>query len=82
VAATRLSPAFQLWRLVNLVFVPALLVGGVAAVAGKRWGAYLLLADVILRIGSHLAAGVWAYHDVMSRPWPEVPALTDSEWDD
>jgi hypothetical protein len=59
-----------------------LFVGGIAAAAGQRWGAYVLIANLIVQIGSHLTVGAWAYGDVMSRPWPEVPALTDSDWDD
>jgi hypothetical protein len=82
-AARRLSPALQLWRLVQIIDMPVLFVGGIAAAAGQRWGAYVLVAYLIVRISSHLAAGAWGYLEVMSRPWPEVPVLTDDpEWDD
>jgi hypothetical protein len=33
-------------------------------------------------MGSHLSSGAWAYRDAMSRPWPDVPALEDDEWDE
>jgi hypothetical protein len=81
-AAKELSAALQLWRLVRLFDMPSLLIGGIAAAAGQRWGAYVLVANLVVQIGSHLTVGAWAYRDVMSRAWPEVPALTDSEWDD
>ena len=82
VAAKELPAGLQLWRFVRLLDLPALLVGGIAAAAGQRWGAYVLVANLIVQIGSHLSVGAWAYHDVMSRPWPEVPVLTDCDWDD
>lgn len=75
-----MPPVLRLWRGVSLLDVPALMVGGVAGVAGHRWGAYLLVANLLVQIGSHLAVGAWAYRDVMARPWPSVPALDD--WDD
>jgi hypothetical protein len=62
--------------------MPALFVGGIAAAAGHRWGAHVLIANIALQHASHLAVGTWAYREVMSRPWPEVPALGDREWDD
>jgi hypothetical protein len=80
--ANRLPRALELWRLVRVVDLPALLVGGLAAAAGNRWGAYVLVANLVVQIGSHLAVGGWAYRDVMSRPWPDVPVLADDEWED
>jgi hypothetical protein len=82
VAAKELPSVLRLWRLVSLLDLPALFVGGIAAAAGQRWGAYVLIANLIVQIGSHLTVGAWAYGDVMSRPWPEVPVLTDDEWDE
>ena len=72
----------RVYRLVRIVDLPALLVGGVAAAFGHRWGEILLLANVIVQIGSHVLVGRWAYRDVMTRPWPEVEPLADDAWDD
>ncbi len=72
----------QLWRLVKLVDVPAMLVGGLAAATDHRWGGLILLANFVVQIGAHLAAGGWAYRDVMSRPWPKVAPVVDDAWDD
>jgi len=46
--------------------MPALVVGGLAAVAGHRWGAYVLIANLVVQIGSHLIVGGWAYREVMT----------------
>lgn len=72
----------RLWRLVSIVDMPAMLVGGLAALSGRRWGAYLLVANVVVQIGFHLVVGAWAYRDVMGRSWPKVAPLEDDEWDD
>jgi hypothetical protein len=72
----------QLWRMIKLVDVPTLLIGGLAAATGHRWGGFVLVANLVVQIGAHLAAGSWAYRDVMSRPWPQVGPATDDEWDD
>jgi hypothetical protein len=76
-----ISPALRLWRTVSIVDLPAFLVGGLAAVAGHRWGAYVLIANLAVQIGSHLIVGGWAYHEVMTRPWPKVAPLSDEDWD-
>jgi hypothetical protein len=76
-----LPPALRLWRLVTILDMPAFIVGGLAAVAGQRWGAYLLIANLAVQIGSHLLVGGWAYRDVMTRPWPKVAPLDDDDWD-
>jgi hypothetical protein len=70
----------KLWGLVEILDPLALVVGGFAALTGHRWGAYVLLANLVVRIGSHLLVGRWAYRDVMARPWPKVAPLDD--WDD
>jgi hypothetical protein len=74
-----ISPALRLWRIVSIVDLPAFLVGGLAAVAGQRWGAYLLITNLVVQIGSHLMVGGWAYREVMTRPWPKVAPLSDED---
>jgi hypothetical protein len=81
-AAERLPPVLRLFKLASVVNTPALFVGGLAAAAGERWGAYLLVTNCLFQMGSHLSSGAWAYRDAMSRPWPDVPALEDDEWDE
>jgi hypothetical protein len=76
-----LPPLLRLWRIVGLFNTPAFIVGGLAAVAGHRWGAYVLIANLVVQIGSHLIVGAWAYRDVMTRPWPNVEPLDDDDWD-
>jgi hypothetical protein len=71
----------RLWRLVGTLNMPLFIVGGLAAVAGHRWGAYVLVTNLIVQIGFHLIIGGWAYHDVMTRPWPKVTPLDDDDWD-
>jgi hypothetical protein len=61
--------------------MPAFIVGGFAALAGQRWGAYVLVANLVLQVGFHLLVGGWAYRDVMTRPWPKVAPLNDDDWD-
>lgn len=72
----------RLWRVVSLLDVPALCVGGLAAATGHRWGAYVLVVNVLVQIGFHVVVGGWAYRDVMSRPWPNVAPVLDDDWDD
>jgi hypothetical protein len=72
----------RVWQIVNALDGPVFIVGGLAAVAGQRWGAYLLILNVVVQISFHLMIGWWAYRDVMSRPWPKVTPLTDDDWDD
>jgi len=59
-----------------------LFVGGTAAATGHRWGAYVLIANLVLQIGSHTVVGARTYHDAMARPWPQVAPLDDDAWDD
>jgi hypothetical protein len=82
VATNELPPSLRLWRIVGFIDMPALFVGGIAAAAGQRWGAYVLIVNLVVQVGSHLAVGGWAYRDVMSRPWPDVPVLSDPDWDE
>jgi hypothetical protein len=79
--AKTLPALLRLWSIVGILDMPALIVGGVAAVAGHRWGAYVLIANLVVQSGSHLIVGAWAYRDVMTRPWPEVAPLDDDDWD-
>jgi len=74
-------PLLRLWRIVGLLNMPAFIVGGFAAVASHRWGAYVLIANLVVQIGSHLMVGAWAYREVMTRPWPKVAPLDDDDWD-
>jgi hypothetical protein len=69
-------------RLISLGYLGAtvLLIGGLyVAVLGRRLGAYLALTGLVLRIGGHLIAGVFAYRGVMNRPWPKVAQLRDDD---
>ena len=80
---TPISPPVRVWRVVILLDMPAYLVGAFAAVAlRQRWGAYLLVGNLVLQIGSHLIVGGWAYRGVMTRPWPEVAPIDDDDWDE
>jgi hypothetical protein len=72
----------RLWRLVAIVDLPAFLIGGLAAIAGHRWGAYVLIGNLVVQIGSHLVLGWRAYRDVMTREWPKVAPRDDEDWDD
>ena len=74
-------PLLRVWRIVAILDMPAFFVGGLAAVAGHRWGAYVLTANLVVQIGSHLIVGAWAYRDVMTRPWPKVAPVNDQDWD-
>jgi len=76
-----IPPHLRLWQVVSVLNLPAFIVGGLAAVAGRRWGAYVLIANLVVQIGFHLFVGAWAYRDVMTRPWPKVAPLDDDEWD-
>jgi hypothetical protein len=67
--------------LVSVLDVPALIVGTLGALAGERWGAYLLIANLVVQIGFHLIVGMQAYREVMTRPWPKVAPLYDDDWD-
>jgi hypothetical protein len=76
-----IPPHLRLWRMVAALDMPVFIVGGLAALAGHRWGAYVLVANLIVRIGFHLTVGGWAYREVMTRPWPNVAPLDDDDWD-
>ena len=75
-------PTLHIWRVVSVLDIPALVVGALAAATGHRWGPYVLVTNLVVQVGSHMAVGGWAYRDVMSRPWPQVKPLDDDEWDD
>lgn len=77
-----IPPHLRVWRVVSALDAPAFMVGAFAAVMGHRWGAYVLLANLVVQIGFHLMVGVRAYREVMSRPWPKVTPLDDDEWDE
>lgn len=75
-----IPPLLRLWRKVAILNMPAYIIGGLAAVTGHRWGAYVLIANLVVQIGFHLIIGGWAYRDVMTRPWPKVAPLDDDDW--
>jgi hypothetical protein len=81
-AEERIPRVLRIFRLVKMLDLPALLVGGLAAAAGHRWGGDLLVVYVTVQIGVHLMVGAWAYRDVMTRPWPEVQRVDADDWDD
>jgi hypothetical protein len=70
------------YRIVQLLDLPALFLGGAGAAFGHRWGAFLLLANLFVQIGGHVTLGSVAYRDVMARPWPQVAPLADDPWED
>lgn len=72
----------RIWQLIRVLDIPALLVGGLAAATGHRWGGYVLVTNVAVQIGSHVTVGGWAYRDVMARAWPDVAPLDADEWDE
>ena len=78
----RIPRPFRIYRLIKMLDLPALVVGGLAAAAGHRWGGYVLVVDVVVQIGAHLMVGTWAYRDVMTRPWPEVQRVDCDGWDE
>jgi hypothetical protein len=51
----------------------------VAAVAGSRVGAYLMLGALGGTISVHLVVGVIGYRRAMARPWPRVSPLDDED---
>jgi hypothetical protein len=80
---TRSTPELlKIWRVVSVLNMPALMVCGLAALTGHRWGAYLLITNLVMQIGFHLIVGASAYRDVMTRPWPKVAPLAHEDWDD
>jgi len=72
----------RLWRVIGTLDIPVLLVGGLIAATGRVWGGYILVANVVVQISTHLLVGRWVYRDVMTRPWPSVAPLRDDEWDE
>jgi hypothetical protein len=79
---SRLSWLDRAWLLVERLQLPWLLVGGIAAAAGERWGAYVLVAQIVFQVAAHLLVGGANYRRVMARPWPQVAAVPDDDWDD
>jgi hypothetical protein len=82
VAEREFLPLLKAWRFVSLVDVPAIFVGGFGAALGHRWGAYVLLVNLVVQIGAHLVVGSVAYKETMARQWPAVAPLVDDPWDD
>ncbi len=60
----------------------AMIFGGLlAAFAGWRTGALILLAGLGGTFGIHLTVGIAGYRESMRRPWPAVRALDDDDDD-
>jgi hypothetical protein len=70
------------WRTIRSLFLPLLVIGGVAAGLGHRFGAYVLIADVLLQVFGLVAVSYVQHRHVMARPWPQVAPLTDDDWDE
>jgi hypothetical protein len=60
-------------------FALAVIAAGIAAAAGWRPAAYLLIAALGLRLVAHLAAGFAGFRSAMERPWPQVRPLNDED---
>jgi hypothetical protein len=58
-----------------------LILGTLAAAARQRFGAYLLIAYLVVQIGLHIGIGLYGYREVMGREWPAVPPLSDDDDD-
>jgi hypothetical protein len=58
-----------------------MLVGG--AVVSPFWtpGIFVTLGAAVIQFGMNLVVGIVGYRHVMSRPWPQVPPLTDDDDD-
>jgi hypothetical protein len=59
-----------------------LIVGTFAAAARQRFGAYLLIAYLVLQAGFHVGIGLFGYREAMGRRWPAVSSLPDDDDDD
>ena len=82
-AEERIPRGFRILPVIKMLDFPLLLVGGLVAATGRRWGGYVLVVDVVaVQIGMHLIVGALAYRDVMTRPWLELPRIDDDDWDD
>ena len=81
-AEGRIPRPLRIYQAIRALDLPALLVGGLAAAAGQRWGGYVLVVNVTVQVGSHVTVGGWSYRDVMARPWPHVAPGDDDEWDE
>jgi hypothetical protein len=73
---------FFAWRAVQRLAVALLVVGGIGAALGHRWGAYVLVAYVVVEVFGLLTVARVEYRKVMTRPWPKVAPLGDDDWDD
>ncbi len=76
-----MTPVHYVYLVSSLLYPWALMSGGSSAVLGWRPGAWIMMAAVCGHIASNVLVGVTRYRDVMSRPWPDVPALTDDDDD-
>ena len=79
--AKNLPVVMRIFAVLAFLDTPWMLAGGLAAVTGRRWGAYVLLGWIAVRIGMHLVVGTLSYREVMGRPWPPVAPLADDDWD-
>ncbi len=77
-----MARATLLWRVIRLSSVPLLVVGAIGAALHHRWGAYVLIADVVVQVFGLAAVSYRHHRQVMTRPWPKVAPLSDDDWDD
>jgi hypothetical protein len=68
-----------IWSLADLGFTAVLVAGILAALAGFRVGAYLMLGALCGTLSVHLAVAVVGYRRTMARPWPRVEPLDDDD---
>jgi len=63
------------------LFAAVVFAGALAAAAGWRPAAVLIVVGVAATLGAQLVVGIAAYRRAMRRPWPEVAPLADEdEW--
>lgn len=77
-----LSPAqTRIAVVLGIAELPAFLSMWIGVYLSLAWrpGAYVLVGGLTALIAVHLARGLFAYHLVMSRPWPKVAPLTDDD---
>jgi hypothetical protein len=67
------------YRAASSAYLVMVIVGALAAAAHQRFGAYLLIAYVVLQIGSHIGIGFYGYREVMAREWPTVASQSDDD---
>ena len=69
----------RLYRFGNPLMLGLLVVGAYSSAFSWRPGAFFMLGSVCGYVALHLTAGLAAYRDAMTRPWPKVPPLEDDD---